>query len=46
VELVARIEEVHPGGVGKRLASHDHGNLITDVELGERSLGAVGGDNG
>jgi hypothetical protein len=45
VELVARIEEIHPGGVGERVACHDQSNLITDVELGECGLGGVGGDN-
>lgn len=39
VELVARIEKVHAVGVSERLACHDQGDLITDVELGECSLG-------
>ena len=45
VKLVARIEKLHAIGVSERLACHDHGDLITDVELGERSLGGGGGDD-
>jgi hypothetical protein len=39
VELLARIEEVQPGGVPQRLACHHQGDLITEFERGEGSLG-------
>jgi hypothetical protein len=46
MELVARIEEVHSGGVTeRRLTCHCNGDLITDVEPSECSLRGVGGDN-
>jgi hypothetical protein len=42
VELLARIEEVHPGGVPERLTCHHQGDLITEFERGEGSLGVSG----
>ena len=44
MKLMARVEEVHSSGSGQPLARDHHCYLIINVELGECSLGSVGGD--
>ena len=45
MKLMARVEEVHPGRPTQPLARYHHCHLIISVELAERTLRRVGGEN-